>query len=129
MILFAVYAAAVWYLACRWRRRWPGFAIPVIAATLAAALAGPLGSVGERTGLVPFRVLLFAEAALVGGIGLFIASLPRTRITGGLCFHCGYDLKGLAAAAHLCPECGTHFPPPRATPPSTPPAPARNPSA
>jgi hypothetical protein len=57
---------------------WPGFAINTVfyAAILWALFAAPF------------------------------ALRRRRRIKRGLCRHCGYDLRGRAADAHFCPECG-----------------------
>ena len=107
MIVFALYAACVWYLALRYRRHWAGFAISIAAALGVALLTKVLPAWMERPGFIPMSILLWGEAAMVGGIGLFIASLGRTPASTLPCPRCGYDLRGLPAATPVCPECGT----------------------
>ncbi|HEX8913314.1 MAG TPA: hypothetical protein VF796_13215 [Humisphaera sp.] len=62
-----------------------------------------------------------AAAGAVAGLTVWFAltqwraaghDRAKRRIRGGLCAHCGYDLRGQKAVTR-CPECGvTHFPPP-----------------
>lgn len=111
MILFALHAVLVWALAFRWRRRWPAFAVVLLGATLPALIS----RIQELARLVPpdWRVLAFgfelkllfwAESAIVLGLGLFIAALPR-RPSHPHCPYCHYDLRGLGGPDR-CPECG-----------------------
>jgi hypothetical protein len=107
---FVVYAVAVWYAAARWRRRWESFA------WIAAGFAGLVFVAYAHWRLniwthgniyLPvLRVLLYPYTALVVGIGLFIAVLPRRVIPWAHCPGCLYDLRGLDAPVESCPECG-----------------------
>ncbi len=118
MILFAVYAVVVWWMAMRHRRTLVGFAIAALCALpmlLAAQYVPALATFGITTGTVPatpgrglegLQILLWAEAAVVASVSLFIVCLPRPP-RGRHCRYCWYDLTGLDAEADLCPECGT----------------------
>ena len=117
MILFAVYAVVVWWMAMRHRRTLAGFAIAALCALpvlLAARYAPVLGVIGSgsaapRTpgrGMEGLQILLFAEAVVVAGVALFIACLPRPP-SGRHCGYCWYDLSGLDTDTDVCPECGT----------------------
>ncbi|MGQ0628769.1 MAG: hypothetical protein ACT4PL_11800 [Phycisphaerales bacterium] len=119
MILFAVYAVFVWYLAMRYRRRWLGFAIVLVGAALCLLLAKALMKFDTFLGGGPRLVqhLIWGESALVLVVGLFVASLPRPP-SGRHCAYCWYDLRGLESesggstasagpgAEPVCPECG-----------------------
>jgi hypothetical protein len=114
VILMAVYAAFVWYLAIRYRRQWAGYASVVVGVLLLLVLAR--GAVGEHAlaaslpawllkGYRHLVLMLVPEAALVGLIGFFVASLPRKESVTA-CRGCGYELRGLDPAGLKCPECG-----------------------
>lgn len=134
---FAGYAVLVWYAALRWRRRWESFAW-VLAGILGLVLVALLHiqlSRWTRGGiyLPVLQCLLYPYAALVGGIGLYLACLPR-RVVAAQCLRCQYDLAGLAGEAEQCPECGlpttpiparpSRGPRPEASAPACPPGPA-----
>jgi hypothetical protein len=110
MILPVIYAVLTWYCAGRWRRRWGGFA--AVAASVGVLLAmAALGSAWAdrlpwtyRAGLV----LFWPYVLLVGGIGAYIAVLPR-RAGPGQCKGCHYDLGGLSPEDLVCPECGRAY--------------------
>ncbi|MFN0010910.1 MAG: hypothetical protein ACKVS8_04615 [Phycisphaerales bacterium] len=118
MILFAIYAVVVWWMAMRHRRTPMGFAIAALCALpmlLAARYVPALATFGVSTGTVPttpgrglegMQILLWAEAAVVAGVSLFIVCLPRPP-RGRHCHYCWYDLSGLDTDTDLCPECGT----------------------
>jgi hypothetical protein len=107
---FVVYAVAVWYAAARWRRRWEAFAW-ILAGfgglALVAYFHWRLNIWTHGTIYLPvLRVLLYPYTALVVGVGLFIAMLPRRVIPWAHCPGCLYDLRGLDAPVESCPECG-----------------------
>ena len=117
-IFFVGYALAVWACAARWRRAPTG--------CIAVAI-GALGLLGlnylhykledwtDGTIYLPvLQSIMYPYTGLVAGVGLYIACLPR--IHAYQCRYCHYDLRGLAADALLCPECGA--PPTRAAPKS-----------
>lgn len=106
MVFFAVYAVFVWYLALRWRRRVAGV-VCVVIGTLLVYWVGRYvpGWFADHVGQVGVRWLLYAEAAIVGGIGAFIVVMPRAPEYPH-CAYCRYDLRGLADEATECPECG-----------------------
>src|SRR5438552_1653403 len=96
-----------------YRRRWPGFL------AVALGLVGMLVINHLHTRFSDFmrnsiskpvmQVLLYAETALVPAVGLYIALLPRGRMSGR-CAHCGRDLRDVDAAASACPACAEKFP-------------------
>ncbi len=100
MILFVVYAAAVWLVVFAHRRRLLGFVI-ALAAALPVAAAGMFLQQGHAT-LTIWSMATFAFAALIGFIALFLAVLPRR--SPHACGRCGYDLLGVRSG--ICPECG-----------------------
>lgn len=112
MFAFAIYAVAVWFAAARWRRTWLSFA---------AVLAGGLGLVAVaylhyrlniwthgRIYLRVLQVMLYPYTAMVVGMGLYIACLPRAAGERAAvhCPACHYDLAGLEPEGLVCPECG-----------------------
>lgn len=135
MIVFAIYALLVWWLAARWRRTWTGVTA-VVAGTGLAALTAWL----VPTTILPvdMRLLVFAEAGAILAVGAFILALPVRRretacvkcagalvpgpgtggakwpicaacgIQHGECEWCGHSLNGLPIGELVCPECGTH---------------------
>jgi hypothetical protein len=113
VLLFVVYAVIVWYFAMVYRRRWPGFL------AVALGLVGMLVINHLHTRFSDFmrnsiskpvmQVLLYAETALVPAVGLYIALLPRGRMSGR-CPHCGRDLTDVDTAASACPGCAAKFP-------------------
>lgn len=107
VILLAVYAVFVWFLAMRWRRRWYGFASVWALAGL-FWLAAPL-----VRSLSPdwhgMNLLIQGETVLILAAGMFICVLPRPPEVERHCRTCWYDLSGLeadASGAMKCPECG-----------------------
>jgi hypothetical protein len=107
---FVVYAVGVWYAAARWRRRWESFAW-ILAGfgglVLVAYFHWRLNIWTHGNIYLPvLRVLLYPYTALVVGVGLFIALLPRRVIPWAHCPACTYDLRGLDAPVESCPECG-----------------------
>lgn len=113
MIAFAFYAAFIWYAAARWRRSWAAFGW-VAAGAAGLVLVGFFHwKLNQWTnGRIYFRVLqtlLYPYSALVVGVGIFMACLPR-RPEMVHCTRCAYDLRGLEGAAELCPECGATHP-------------------
>lgn len=116
MILFAVYALVVWYLALRWRRTIRGFVAVLLGTALSLALTklvwlltADRPTPASLPNPSPIALLLVAESLLVLGGGLFIASLPRPP-SGRHCRHCWYDLVGLDEGPLICPECGEKIP-------------------
>ncbi|MEA5557618.1 hypothetical protein [Nodularia spumigena] len=135
---FTGYLVIVWWLACKFRRTWRGFACVGAGALFMGLVIFAHYQLGEWTqGRIYAEVLqpiLYAYGALVTGMGLFIASLPRRVEHGPVCHACGYDLAWMspepasgddsaldpaqadASAAALtanfgrCPECGTSRP-------------------
>lgn len=106
MVFLLAYAFAVWYIAFRYRRRWPAFVAvfaslqPVGMLTYASVNHLSVRLDGEE--LVIYG-LAGAYAALLLSLGLFIAIQPR-RGPEHACRACDYDLHGNTSG--LCPECG-----------------------
>ena len=106
MILFAAYALIILYGAARYRRRPTGFAIALLGGLLPLALVPLMHMV--KLGDGSFFLLVIAECAIVMGLGVVIASLPR-RPAHIHCQYCHYDLRGLehlSVRTSVCPECG-----------------------
>lgn len=105
MIFLVLYVAAVWVAAHAFRRRWQGFAIPLVSVVpVFAALAWlpDLLSISVSVGSPAMAALPASYAALVAGGGLLIAAQARRPRVG--CGSCGYDLVGNTSG--VCPECG-----------------------
>jgi len=65
------------------------------------------GGYGERRGWLMLAAPIWPLAVLSGVVAaawLLARRRDRRRRTGGLCAHCGYDLR---ATPERCPECGT----------------------
>lgn len=110
MIFPVIYAVLTWYCAGIWRRRWPAFVAVGLSAFVLFALARLLSAWSDQ---IPWSyrmgmVLFWPYAALVVGIGLYIALLPR-RPGPGDCQRCHYSLEGLDPIDLSCPECGEPF--------------------
>lgn len=123
VIVFAIYAAIVWWQVAKHRRTLAGFVIAFVGAGFAAGFTWVLGvllqsiassqiDAGRAVTIKPYQlaplwILMWAEVIIVGSVGLFIASLPR-RPAGVHCRHCWYETHGLPAApgGAVCPECG-----------------------
>ncbi|MBX3357554.1 MAG: hypothetical protein KF745_03915 [Phycisphaeraceae bacterium] len=111
MILLAIYAVFIWFLASRWRRSWRSVAV-VVAGVAAIAAPVHLLSLYDKHALFGvlrselFSVLLWPYAGTVLAVGLFICVLPRRVPGDGYCRVCGYDLHGLDPRGLMCPECG-----------------------
>lgn len=117
--LFAGYAMVFWYLAARWRRRWPAvLAVLGAAAGLVVLNAGHwyLNLLSDgRIYLPVLRAVMYPYTLLVVGVAAYIALLPRRlRRAAGECGGCGYSLDGLDPdlPGTLCPECGVVYEPP-----------------
>ena len=105
MVLFAVYAAIIWYIAMRNRRRWQGFVIVLVGGMLTWFLMKSVGYLGLGEG--GFSLLMMFETGIIWGVGFFICVLPRA-LTFPHCDYCKYDFRGLESTDPLfvCPECG-----------------------
>lgn len=105
MILFAIYAVIVWYLALRFRRRWQAFAIVPVASVSVYLLVPLMRHVNVAD--IGLYILLGAEAVVILIVGLFIAVLPRPPAHPH-CHYCKYDMRGLHGLSpeQRCPECG-----------------------
>ncbi len=110
VILFVIYAGAVWMLCFAQRRRPLGVLAGLVAAA-PIAMAGLWLNRGHDT-LTVWSIGVFAFAGLVGLIALFLAAQPRRPSSA--CDACGYDLHGIAS--HYCPECGDGAAPSQALP-------------
>lgn len=109
MILFAFYAALIWYACWRFRRRWIGVA------AYAAGLFGLYFVWKVYTAMVRFThgawdtasmlVIFSAEAFIVTVVGGTLLAVRRNRVELP-CRKCRYELAGLEAESPTCPECG-----------------------
>lgn len=110
LILAAIYPVVIWYLVYRLRRTWAGFALALTAGLAVWALAPAIARLIPRGGEL-IGVLIYAEAALVTLIGVWIATLRRPPTVDHYCPHCHYDLDGLDLRTDTrCPECGEGLP-------------------
>lgn len=110
MLLFPIYAVLIWSVTMYWRRRWPAF-VAVALSVLSLLMLGRLFMAYEYwfppTAKL-FYEMLWPYTFLVGGMGLYIACLPR-RVGPNQCKKCHYDLSGLDPRGLTCPECGTEW--------------------
>lgn len=126
MILPALYAAIVWVLAMRWRRRWEGYAAVAVgvagllavdaglgaldraipADRSAVLVAGAAAPAGFRSTTFLLHDLLRPYIGVLAVFGFYIASLPRRAPSEAHCRKCHYDLSGLDPRGLACPECG-----------------------
>lgn len=112
MILLAVYAVLVWYLALRFRRRWQGFVAVAVGVLAIWMVVGVIRAGDDRFGgpssTHQILTLLWAEMFIVAAIGVYLACLPKPR--GEMdCRGCGYNLSGLEPRDLSCPECGRRW--------------------
>jgi hypothetical protein len=115
---FVGYAMLVWYMAARYRRTVLAYGCALAGVALLVVLCYAHWLLGEyfpEMMIQGMQILMYPYTLAVGGVAVFIASLPR-RYPLGTCPACGYDLEGLtmraADAAHpACPECGVAFAP------------------
>ncbi len=116
VIIATSFSAIVLYIVTRSRL----VAASVLVATLMLAL------LIRDTSDMAVAVLGSLWHAIVGGALLWWGWRASSRFGPGRCTHCGYDIRGLAPGAALCPECGQSITSPNAGPP---PAPASSPAA
>ncbi|MCC5823173.1 MAG: hypothetical protein LAT64_09780 [Phycisphaerales bacterium] len=105
---FVGYAMFVWYLSARYRRTLLAYACALTGAALLIVLSyghWVVGQANPELMIQGMQILLYPYTAAVGGVGIFIASLPR-RYPEGCCRSCGYNLEGLGHPTDSCPECG-----------------------
>lgn len=109
---FLGYALIVWWPAVVYRRRWGGWLAVILGTLVLVALIKLHALIGQRTNgqiFVPvFQSILVPYAFLIAGVGAYINILPKTHARGH-CGRCGYNLDGLDADLHVCPECGRSF--------------------
>ena len=108
MIVFPIYAIAIWLAIAALRRSWIGLAVALVSALPVLVLSHLcIQYIPLRAG-EPRPVWLYLVAAsyavVVVGIGMGIALAGRGRLPTD-CHECGYDLRGVEA--RICPECGT----------------------
>lgn len=109
MILFAFYAALVWYGCWHYRRRWQGFLV------YGLSVFGMYFLWRVYVALVRFSrggwdtssmLLLFgAEAFIVLVVGGTLLAVRREKVVMP-CRRCRYELEGLEYQNPRCPECG-----------------------
>jgi len=116
VIIATSFSAVVLYIVTRSRL----VAASVLVATLMLAL------LIRDTSDTAVAVLGSLWHAIVGGALLWWGWRASRHFGPGRCTHCGYDIRGLAPGAALCPECGQPITSPNADPP---PAPASSPAA
>lgn len=108
VILFPIYAIAVWVFVAARRRSFLGIAIAAVSAFPVLVLSHiciqyiPLKPGEPRPEWL--YLISGSYAVVVAVVGMSIALAGRGRLRTD-CHHCGYDLRGVDAP--LCPECGT----------------------
>lgn len=123
LIFPVVYAVMTWYLAMRWRRRWPSFAVVALSVAILCgvgivlrtsegllAWTGPGKSMAGTLRHPVVEALLWPYTALVLCVGLFISCVRRTAPSEAHCPRCHYDLSALDPEDLVCPECGARQP-------------------
>jgi len=113
VIIAALYPVCVWFVVYRLRRTPLGVALPFFSAALVVVIAPLLQHFIGRSA-VPLMPLVYAEAALLLSVGLWLALMPRPVPPGSRCEHCSYNLAGLDTNVQgaRCPECGGDVTPP-----------------
>lgn len=106
MFFLLAYAVAIWAICFTHRRRWPAFVAP-IAGLAPVALVTHMDVLfifsNENGTALWLYIVAGAFMALILGVGLFIAVLPRNAADDP-CPACGYDQSG--AISEICSECG-----------------------
>lgn len=109
VILFAIYAALVWYGCWRYRRRWQGvvwFATAIFGMYFLWRLYTALVRFSKGAWDTSSMLLLFgAEAFIVIMVGGTLLAVRRDKVERP-CRRCRYELKGLEELNPQCPECG-----------------------
>lgn len=114
MFVFIMYAAAVWGLIVRDRRRWRALlwlALGAAGIVLTAWVHTLIGYwTGQQLYLPVLRTILLPFGLLILAVGTFIAAMPRTPAYRA-CRRCRYDMSMVDSpaqhASEPCPECGT----------------------
>ena len=110
MLLFPLYAFAVWAVCLRLRRRWWGAAalagaVVIILTVARLDLAARRWLNMSTSPFTSLQLLMWGEVFLVTVVGATILLMPRHRVETP-CRRCGYDLLGLEHDNPTCPECG-----------------------
>jgi DNA-directed RNA polymerase subunit RPC12/RpoP len=107
VIIAAIFPIFIWFLCYRFRRSAIGITIPFAAGALVMILS-PLLKAFLLRSAEPLLPLIYAEAVLITGVGLWLATMPRKKDRDRSCRHCEYDLTGLDINVEgaRCPECG-----------------------
>lgn len=92
---------AAWFL----RRKPLGTAVLMLTAITGVGVVVTSLIISPTQLFLKIGVLAAVFLAAAGAISLLI---PRVWLDGGLCYYCGYDLRGSIDSAR-CPECGTAF--------------------
>lgn len=107
MLLFVIYAVAIWYAVYRTRRTLRGMACLLGGVALLIVVAWLHYKLQEWTTFDIFlpvlQIILYPYTVLVLGVGVFFLWLPHPG-----CRVCGYDISQLAHAS-VCPECGSTY--------------------
>lgn len=114
VFVFIIYAAGVWALIVRDRRRWRALlwlGLGTAGIVLTAWVHTLIGYwSGQQLYLPVLRTILLPFGLLVICVGAFIAALPRTPAYRA-CRRCRYDMSMIDSparqGAEACPECGT----------------------
>lgn len=116
LILFVVYAVAIWVMTFVVRPRWLAIValvvglLPLFLMTAGVSitisghefgLRGWMKSLGMFGGMLHVISGVFSAVLLMGGV---LIALQRPRPGAHQCQHCLYDLS--ANEAEVCPECG-----------------------
>jgi hypothetical protein len=117
MFIFVLYALAVWFAAFRRRREWESLAAVGLGALGLLIVAWVHYLLGVWTNgdirLAVLQSMLYPYAALVIGVGLYLASMPQVLASPVRCLGCNYDMHSLDEPDAICPECGRRLHPPR----------------
>ncbi|MEL6328884.1 MAG: hypothetical protein AAFR38_04425 [Planctomycetota bacterium] len=112
-LFFTLYAVMVWWLAAKTRRTAKAFAPVLLGVGILLLINWIHYELYKLTNgeldLAVVRSMMYPYTALVAGVAVFIALLPKVAAPGR-CGGCGYDLSGLPGEGTgervVCPECG-----------------------
>lgn len=111
VLIFPILASLVWWAAMHWRRQWPAFAVvtaTIVGLLLLSMLLRAWWDHMPDAARLFTGVILWPYLGLTGGVGYYIACLPRPPKPHE-CRGCRYDLSALVPRDLKCPECGEAY--------------------
>ncbi|GEM_PF-1897475 len=105
---FVGYALLIWFGSAKHRRSLIGLGVVASGVGGLVVISYAHWLMGEyypELMIQGLQILMYPYIAVVGAVGLFIASMPRPAPVGA-CRGCHYDLQGIDTSITKCPECG-----------------------